>query len=69
MWSPSRSVNEAAASDTSLEVALVRTTCSIFRVLFVWFDFGKEVASLTKIIRNVGLVLIFVKTESILVSF
>ena len=45
------------------------TTCSIFRVLFVWFDFGKEVASLTKIIRNVGLVLIFVEIESILVSF
>ena len=37
----------------------MRTTCSIFRVLFVWFDFGKEVANLTKIIRNVGLVFSF----------
>ena len=37
----------------------MRTTCSIFRVLFVWFDFGEEVASLTKIMRNDGLVFNF----------
>ena len=37
----------------------MRTICSIFRMLFAWFDFGKEVASLTKIIRNDGPVFSF----------
>ena len=47
----------------------MRTICSIFSKRLNWFSFGKEVASPTKIIRIVDLVLIFVEIESILVSF
>ena len=37
----------------------MRTICSIFSKRLTWFSFGKEVVSLTKIIRIAGLVFNF----------